>query len=548
MNFSEVSKSVSDLGISDENQHVIISRVMDRMDTIFYLTDLDGKIVYVNSGFVKATGFSADEAVGSNARILKSGEMPVKYYKNLWTTLLEGKKWKEEIVNKKKNGEYYYAIQEIRPLKSEKDIILGFAAFQIDITLRKQIELMYENKTFEYETIFDHTLDAVFLVDVDEGPVFRFRRLNSAHEKSTGLTTETVRGRRPVEVLGEKLGEEVNSNYRKCWEAGQTVKYEEYLDLPAGGRYWITNLHPVYNHGRIVNIVGVSRDITEEKKLRSQRDMFFDVSTDMVCITTVDGKFIQVGSAWEKTLGWPKDQLEGYPYLSLVHPEDREKTVVEMSRLAEGKEVREFDNRYRCADGTYRWLSWNSRMNDDSGLVFAVARDIHDRKKMEKELLRLSITDSLTGLYNRKKMYSEMEKETERYKRYGHVFSIIMFDVDHFKKVNDNYGHDTGDKVLISISEKTEQLLRKTDMIARWGGEEFMVLLRDTALEGAVELAERMRKSIRDIDIENLPGVTVSLGVVSRESGGKLEDLLKKVDNAMYRAKNNGRDCVVRES
>ena len=168
--------------------------------------------------------------------------------------------------------------------------------------------------------------------------------------------------------------------------------------------------------------------------------------------------------------------------------------------------------------------------------------------QQNRELERLASTDALTGLTNRRRFLESLENERSRIERYGGTLSLIMFDIDHFKKVNDTWGHAVGDAVLREIAHAALQFLRKADIAARYGGEEFVILLPETELSGAALIANRLRHLVADTAIAQDQGtsisVTVSVGVASIGPNESWEDLLNRADKAMYQAKNNGRNRV----
>lgn len=165
------------------------------------------------------------------------------------------------------------------------------------------------------------------------------------------------------------------------------------------------------------------------------------------------------------------------------------------------------------------------------------------REKLDY-ITELSETDSLTKIYNRMKFTNSLNEEINRAIRYGHSLSIIMFDIDFFKKVNDNYGHDVGDSVLIEISFLVKDNVRKIDVFARWGGEEFIVLLPETEIKGACILAEKLRSSIENHSFSTVKKITSSFGVSELTNEDDYSSFTKRVDEALYIAKNNGRNKV----
>lgn len=161
-----------------------------------------------------------------------------------------------------------------------------------------------------------------------------------------------------------------------------------------------------------------------------------------------------------------------------------------------------------------------------------------------QEITRLSETDHLTGIYNRVKFMKKIEEEYERFKRYNNDVSLIMFDIDHFKSFNDTFGHDIGDLVLVEVTKSVSKNIRQTDIFARWGGEEFMILAPETSMDVGYELAEKVREKISQIkfDVKDVGNVTCSFGVTQIDSNDNLETVLKKVDEALYESKENGRN------
>lgn len=184
------------------------------------------------------------------------------------------------------------------------------------------------------------------------------------------------------------------------------------------------------------------------------------------------------------------------------------------------------------------------------GRWFAVGsiRDITQRKAAESELTRLATTDALTGIMNRRQFMKLAGTEMERYLRYGTIFTLLMCDIDHFKQINDTWGHDVGDLVLKTFTETVAREFRVSDYFARIGGEEFVVLLTESNMEKGGETAERVREKVKAITFEKYDGLrfTLSIGVAEvNQTLHSLELLLKSADDALYKAKEGGRDRVM---
>ncbi|THB67386.1 MAG: diguanylate cyclase [Spirochaetaceae bacterium] len=169
----------------------------------------------------------------------------------------------------------------------------------------------------------------------------------------------------------------------------------------------------------------------------------------------------------------------------------------------------------------------------------------HELEEANKALSEWASTDPLTGLLNRRKGWDYLEYEEERSKRSKHCTAVILMDIDHFKLVNDDFGHEEGDRILKTVSKLLTDTLRSQDILIRWGGEEFLAALPETGLEGGLVTAEKIRAAMHDIDW-NLPdrGITLSLGVACKSSADSWDEIIQKADQALYVAKDSGRDQV----
>lgn len=167
-----------------------------------------------------------------------------------------------------------------------------------------------------------------------------------------------------------------------------------------------------------------------------------------------------------------------------------------------------------------------------------------ERKAAIVELELLAVTDPLTTLINRRKFNELLCYEIERNQRYQADLSLIMCDIDHFKQINDNYGHDVGDNALIAFTDKIRKNIREVDIFARWGGEEFMILMPNVTIADAKSIAEKLRKVVETTNIKIIDSLTASFGVTNFNSGDTMESFIKRADKALYQAKNKGRNAV----
>jgi diguanylate cyclase (GGDEF)-like protein len=170
-----------------------------------------------------------------------------------------------------------------------------------------------------------------------------------------------------------------------------------------------------------------------------------------------------------------------------------------------------------------------------------------EQRRLIQELGRVAVTDRLTGLYNRVKLDETMTGEYDRAQRNGNPFAMILLDIDHFKKINDNHGHPAGDAVLIKLAQILTHTIRKTDIVGRWGGEEFLIISPETDGPGAANLAGKLRMSIESNVFPAVGRVTGSFGVASYQQGDTITRMIERTDQALYAAKEKGRNRVEME-
>lgn len=270
-----------------------------------------------------------------------------------------------------------------------------------------------------------------------------------------------------------------------------------------------------------------------------------------------------------RILGYEPQSLEPSrdAFIQVVHPDDRAKVAEYIAQAAQAKEGFDMEYRIVLSDGKTRVVHGIGEImvgaNEQPRMlgtivelvkheqveVLGVIQDITDRKELETRLAQEAQTDSLTGCANRRYFLKQAEHELMRVRRYGGELSVFMLDLDHFKLINDQYGHRTGDMVLQKLVKVCHATLREEDMIGRLGGEEFAVLLPETGREKAVEVAQRLcvAVAIAEVSVDHLSlHFTTSIGVATlAPDDGNIDALLDRADRALYEAKNTGRNRVV---
>ena len=198
-------------------------------------------------------------------------------------------------------------------------------------------------------------------------------------------------------------------------------------------------------------------------------------------------------------------------------------------------------------DGLLRYFQIKVSQLQGTKEYILIFTDISEIERSKNELQKTSEIDPLTKIYNRVKVNEFFDNLFVNVGESNQTFSVILFDIDHFKMINDTYGHNIGDKVLFELARLTQSLFRSTDTLARWGGEEFIIILKNTTAEQASMLANRVRVAIDQYPFEGVGHLSCSFGVTQYILGDTKANFLERVDKALYEAKENGRDQVVRK-
>ncbi len=290
-----------------------------------------------------------------------------------------------------------------------------------------------------------------------------------------------------------------------------------------------------------------------EKDLRENEDKFRTIAqtaVDAIILADVHGNIIFWNESAQRIFGYTEDEISGKS-LTMLMPEpfrDAHRQGLELVKSTGNSryigKTTEMHALRKNGDVFPIELSVSMWKAGEEYYYSGIVRDITKRKNLESELKTLAVTDTLTRVFNRMKYYEIMKREIERTKRYDHPLSIIMFDIDHFKKVNDTYGHTAGDYVLRTLTQIVKENLRETDYLVRWGGEEFIIIAPDTDLEKAKILAERNRKASEKYEYDHAGTVTASFGVTQFIKDDNEETVIKRADDALYEAKRKGRNRV----
>ncbi len=303
------------------------------------------------------------------------------------------------------------------------------------------------------------------------------------------------------------------------------------------------------------HVAELTRSQQRLREEQSKLSAFINALPNLPFICDETGRFLEVLTHQEEFLPVPAEQMRGR-LASEVFPEKAAEAILGAIRRAVESGVPQVVE-YQAAilNGEERWFEGRvalmEKEPEEPGKVVFVATEITERVLLYQEVQRLANHDVLTGCYNRRHFMTLSEQEFQRARRYKHPLAFLMFDIDHFKQFNDRYGHPAGDQLLCALVNLCQASLRAVDILGRYGGEEFTILMPETSGEAAIQAAERLRRNVESMALDFLPEaahVTISLGVAGYDPGqdtpASLELLIKQADDALYEAKSAGRNCV----
>lgn len=300
--------------------------------------------------------------------------------------------------------------------------------------------------------------------------------------------------------------------------------------------------------------------LREKNTLEQQFKLITDVVGEGIFLVDSKGKTLFANPEANKLLGYNFVEIEGTFIQEVIHKQQLDGTLYKpdenplYNAIISGDVYNTEEGAFTCESGFLMAVMIACRPvfkgNVLDGAVIAF-RDITEQKKhlqsletINKILATQATTDALTGIYNRMKFNKTLTIEMANAERYNALLSLIIFDIDHFKKVNDTYGHSAGDNVLKFLTKLVTSNIRETDIFARWGGEEFVILAPGLSLADVEKFADKLRCKVEDFDFEKPKKVTLSFGVTSFKNGDSSTTLLNRADEALYRAKESGRNQV----
>lgn len=417
---------------------------------------------------------------------------------------------------------------------------------------RENTERQLQDVNVRFFGLIQSVPDMISFKDVNG----RFLLVNRAFEDIMGMEQENVLGKTCYEIFKPELAEALVQSDRQVLRSRMVSRFEHEIDQNGKGLIIDTINTPIYSStGQIAGIISVSRDITSRRQVEDLYEILANSSPVGVYVTQ-NGRIRFGNPKFREYAGVSERELVGMKAMDLVHPDDREFVRTNAVKMLKGQRSAPYEYRLNPRVGETRWIMetvipityGGEKAVLGNALDFTARRNAEEAlRESEQRYMELSITDDLTKLFNSRHFFIQLKSELKRTSRYGNILSIILLDMDNFKKYNDCHGHLEGDKILVNLANVIRKCIRVTDTVCRYGGDEFIIILPETPGPEAVRVAERIRQDFiaeRALVEDQRVEVTLSIGVAEYVFNEDMMDFIKRADANMYRAKEGGRNQV----
>lgn len=499
----------------------------------------DGRFIEVNDAWVENSGFKREEVIGRTALEINVWVRSEEREEVLTTLLLNGSISNHEVRFRTKNGSIKICLfsADVLPLAQGTYMLCVLR----DITLFKQTDEALRLSQEKYTKAFQSHPEPMSINTIPDGV---YVEVNEAYLKVTGYTREEVMGRSALE-----LGLWISNEERECWinrfkDYNHTMRGEEIRFCMKNGdiRTFIFSTEKI-NMGGAPHMLWAVQDITErkavEEALRLSENKFsqaFNISPLPMLITTLaESRFVAVNEALCRVVGYTREEILNRTSFEIGIWDSKVSRKPVEERISQKKPVREMDIFFRKKNGEERigLLCAEAIEIEGEACILSTVQDITERRKADKEILYLSTHDPLTCLYNRtyfEEQLKSLDKATQL------PASIIIADVNGLKIVNDALGHEQGDILLKSVARILEKSCRPTDIVARWGGDEFIILLTHCSHEAAGLIMEQIKASCNQHSLPVETSVSLGMATMSKESQ-EIETIIIEAENKMFRRK-----------
>lgn len=412
-------------------------------------------------------------------------------------------------------------------------------------------DFLFEPWFQSYLKVFENSLDSIVITSTS--PEEHFLYVNESFKKKTGYCEEELFQKSPRILQGKLTNRNVLDTLKEKLKngedfIGQTTNYRK-DGTPYVVKWFISALKDLDNN--TIAYFSFQKEVTQtlwdSKKLNFLSSIINQIE-QLILVTDLTGKIVFVNELFCRKTAYNEEEILNQNVRVLKsgkHTDDYYKKV--WDSLLKNESFHDvFINKDKFGNIFFEQKAITPIKNEDGEVEFYASIG-HDVTKLinEKDALELqAYKDTLTGLYNRLKLDIVINQKLKDFSKYQHLFSFILIDIDHFKTINDTYGHDIGDEILVSIASTLKSSLRKDDFICRWGGEEFVVIL-DLPIDVSITIAKTLKKEVEFSQNKIGKTITISVGITEVKNNDNFSTIFKRVDEYLYKAKNSGRNRII---
>ncbi|HKL41577.1 MAG TPA: PAS domain S-box protein [Clostridia bacterium] len=511
------------------------------------LINNENRIVRINNAFEKLFNYKQADIIGKDIDELIVPKEKINEVKDLFRKLNNSEIIDMEDIRLTKNNNELNVRIVSYPIEVESEIRGHYIVYK-NITKEKKSQELIERKDEFLDQLFNRSLFPMAILDRNE----IILDINEMFEKIFKYTAQESIGKSINDlIVPDNKKEEIDyfkqtiyNSKRLMTKTVRTDKYGEPIAVEAVG-------NPVIVNNKVIGMFAMYKDIREEvsiiNELEKQHAYFkqlFDKSPDAIALLNQTNEIININKKFEEFFEYSLEEVKGKDIDLFIIPKTSQKKANDLSDSVINSRCTVNVDAVRVSKSgvskPVEILAYPIILNNNNFGAYAVYRDISDRKEKEERISKLVYTDNLTKAYNRRKFYHVIDQEISRFERYNTPFSIVIFDLDDFKKINDEYGHLAGDCVLKSVSNIINKNIRNNDWLFRWGGDEFIVLFSNAELSIGEELSKKLQDYISNYTFIKDINVTISCGVATYIDS--VDELLYLADQRMYKNKQRKKD------
>ncbi|MBT2639596.1 PAS domain S-box protein [Bacillus sp. ISL-39] len=524
------------------------------------ITTPDGRIQALSESFTRLTGYQKESVIGKNPRIWKSHSYTPIFYKRMWNSILSRGYWEGELWNKRKDGSHYLMKVNIFSILNKDRELVNYLAVYTDLTEVEMLSQQLLEREEQFRTLVELSPNAIILTQFD-----KVAYANPHTEALFGTNLKDIIGK-PVRSFfygHPNIISKLDFNEKTVISFEEQLKMgDSYIDIEVS-----SSLITYQGEKAVLTVIKeITKRKSMERALRESEEQYRFIaenSSDMIGRLSSDGSIVYISPSSKRILGYRNDELIGTNFFGKIHPEDRQILLEQYGNPRELSGIVTSSYRMLHKNGEFIWAETTVRPIKDksgksSGMMFAT-RDVTARRTIENQLResnsllrKLSSLDGLTEIYNRRAFDEFLRTEWAFACKHKMPVSLLLLDIDYFKKYNDTYGHIQGDECLKIVAHELERFFHeKGYFAARYGGEEFAVVLPNTDVFKAKQLAEDFLSTIQKMNIEHKNSkvsgiVTVSIGVssVTPTNSVEMKLIIEFADRALYQAKQKGRNRI----